>query len=68
MPVRILDLHAEIRARTSGMVGQGHRLLDALAFHGLPHITSEQKQAGRALVMRGGPWNSAERRATLDYC
>jgi DNA polymerase I len=50
------------------MTGQGRKLLDALAFHGLPHITSEQKQAGRALVMRGGPWSAAERRAVLDYC
>ena len=68
MPARILDLHAEFRARTSGMDGQRRDLLDALAFHGLQHITSEQKQAGRALVMRGGPWSTAERRAVLDYC
>jgi DNA polymerase I len=68
MPARILDLHSEFRARTSGLDGQRHGLLDALSFHGLQHITSEQKQAGRALVMRGGPWSAAERRAVLDYC
>jgi DNA polymerase-1 len=68
MPARILDLQAEFRARTSGMIGQGRKLLDALAFHELPHITSEQKQAGRALVMKGPPWSTAERRAVLEYC
>jgi DNA polymerase I-like protein with 3'-5' exonuclease and polymerase domains len=68
MPMRILDLHAEFRARTSGMDGQRRGLLDALTFHGLQHITSEQKQAGRALVMKGPPWSAAERRDVLDYC
>jgi DNA polymerase-1 len=68
-PERVLDLHAEFRARTSGMdKSQRHGLLDALTFHGLPHITSEQKQAGRALVMKGPPWSAAERREILGYC
>jgi DNA polymerase I len=67
MPARILDLHAEFRARTSGMENQSHRLIDALIFYGLPHLTSEQKTAGRALVMQGS-WTPAERRAVLDYC
>jgi hypothetical protein len=43
MPARILDLHAEFRARTSGRDGQRRGLLDALAFHGLQHITSEHE-------------------------
>jgi DNA polymerase family A len=68
MPACILDLYAEFRARISGMSGQRPGLLDALTFHGLPHITSEQKQAGRALVMKGPPWSAAERRAVLEYC
>jgi DNA polymerase I-like protein with 3'-5' exonuclease and polymerase domains len=69
MPARILDLHAEFLARISGTPGQRqHGLLDALTFHGLPHITSEQKHAGRALIMQGPPWSAAERRDGLDYC
>jgi DNA polymerase-1 len=67
MPARILDLYAEFCARTSGMDGQRRRLLDALTFYGLPHITSEEKQAGRALAMKGS-WTPAERREVLDYC
>jgi DNA polymerase I-like protein with 3'-5' exonuclease and polymerase domains len=67
MPERVLDLHAEFRARTSGMTDQRRSLLDALTFHGLPHVTSEQKQAGRALVMKGS-WTPAERHEVLAYC
>jgi len=53
MPARILDLYAEFRARTSGMgKEQSRSLLAALSFYGLPHITSDEKDAGRALVMR----------------
>jgi DNA polymerase-1 len=69
VPARILDPYVEFRARISGMpASQGYGLLDALSFYGLPHITSEQKQAGRALVMKGPPWTAAERREVLDYC
>jgi len=68
MPARILDLLVEFGARTSGIDGQGRGLLDALAFHGLSHISKEQKQAGRALVLKGPPWTPAERRDVLDYC
>jgi DNA polymerase I-like protein with 3'-5' exonuclease and polymerase domains len=67
MPERILDLHVEFRARTSGMINQRHGLLDALMFFGLPHITSEQKTAGRALSGKGS-WSESEKRALLDYC
>jgi DNA polymerase I len=69
MPTRVLDLYAEFRARTSGIhQEQGYGLLAALSYHGLSGITSEQKGAGRALVLRGGPWSPAERREVLDYC
>jgi DNA polymerase-1 len=69
MPARILDLYAEFRARTSGMgKEQSRSLLAALSFYGLPHITSDEKDAGRALVMKGPPWSESERRAVLAYC
>jgi hypothetical protein len=68
LPARILDPYVEFRARTSGMKGQGRSLLDALSFYGLPHITKAEKEAGRALVMRGGPWEESRRRAILEYC
>jgi len=69
VPARVLDLFTEFRAETNGLaLPEGRTLLGALSYHRIPSITSEEKQANRALVMRGGPWDDAERRAILDYC
>jgi hypothetical protein len=69
MPVRILDLFTEFRAATNGLKPPcGFGLLGALAWHGLDGIAPAEKDAGRELVLRGGPWSEAERLAILDYC
>ncbi len=69
VPVRWLDLYAEFRNETNGLaLPAGRGLLGALAYHHLSGITSAEKDAGRDLVMRGGPWSEAERREILDYC
>lgn len=69
MPVQVLDLFAEFRNSLNGLSApSGFSLLGALAFHGLEHIGTTQKDAGRELVMRGGPWSATERQAILDYC
>jgi hypothetical protein len=69
LPVRILDLYIEFRAKTNGLalpVGRG--LLGALSYHGIPGITSDEKKDMRDLILSGGPWTDAERRAIFDYC
>jgi hypothetical protein len=69
IPPRILDLYVEYRAETNGLpLPEGRGLLGALSHHQVPGITSEEKHAGRALVMRGGPWSDSERREILAYC
>jgi hypothetical protein len=69
MPARILDLFTEFRAVINGRKPPcGFGLLGALAWQGLDGIAPAEKHAGRALVMRGGPWSEAERLAVLDYC
>ena len=69
MPTRILDLHFEYLAKINGRrISLGDGLLAALAAHGIASITKEAKEAGRALVMRGGPWTAEERQEILDYC
>jgi DNA polymerase I len=69
MPARILDLFTEFRAATNGLSPPaGAGLLGALAWHGLDGIAPAEKNAGRALVLRGGPWSEAEKLAVLDYC
>src|SRR5262249_4351459 len=69
MPERILDLFTEFRARTNGLATPlGSGLLGALAYFGLDAMGATEKEEMRALILRGGPWSSAERTAILDYC
>lgn len=69
VPTRIIDLYAEFRRETNGLaVAEGRGLLAALSWHHIAKITSEEKRAGRDLVLRGGPWTDSERREILDYC
>ena len=69
LPRRILDLYAEFSCLTSGLQRPcGRGLLGALSYYGLDGIEAAEKDAMRALVLRGGPWSEAERAAILDYC
>jgi DNA polymerase I len=69
MPVNVLDLYVEFRNATNGLrTPAGRGLLGALAYFGLDHIATTQKDASRDLIMRGGPWDAAEREAIVDYC
>jgi DNA polymerase I len=68
-PANILDLFIEFRDRTNGLsTPAGAGLLGALAYFGLDAIEAVEKDEMRALILRGGPWTEAERRAILDYC
>jgi DNA polymerase-1 len=71
MPTRVLDLYAEFRAITNGLAQTKDRryrsLLDALTFYGLPSITKQEKDAGRALALQES-WTADEQRALIDYC
>jgi hypothetical protein len=69
VPVRIVDLFAEFRNRTSGLrVPAGHGLLGALTYFGLPGMAAPDKEGLRSLARRGPPFTDAERRELLDYC
>ena len=69
VPARILDLFAEFRNLTNGMpTVAGNGLVGALAHFGIDSIGAEEKDAMRALILRGGPWTDAEQHAVLDYC
>jgi DNA polymerase-1 len=71
-PSRVIDLYAEYMLLTSGRPHKrplGKKsLLSALAAFGVKAITSDEKDEGRRLVMRGPPWTDHERRVILDYC
>lgn len=69
LPVRVLDLFAEFRCRTSGLpVPCGNSLLGALTYFGLDGLTATEKDEMRQLAIRGGPYTTAEQQALLDYC
>jgi hypothetical protein len=69
IPARILDLYAEFRCLTSGLlVPCGHGLLGALAYFGLNGLSVAEKESMRQLAMRGGPYTADEQLALLDYC
>jgi DNA polymerase I len=69
VPTRLIDLYAEFRRETNPLaVPEGRKLLAALSRHRITSITSDEKKAGRELVMRGGPWTDSERREILSYC
>jgi DNA polymerase-1 len=68
-PVRILDLFAEFRSATNGLeTPNGRGLIGALTYFGLDAIGVVEKKTMVDLILRGGPWDSAERQAILDYC
>ena len=68
-PARILDLFTEFRCRTNGLATPaGAGLVGALAYYGLDSMAASEKDAMRALVLRGGPWSEQEREAILTYC
>jgi len=69
MPARVLDLFVEFRNLTnSRQLPAGVGLIGALTYFGLDSIGVVEKEAMRALVMRGGPWSAEEPTAILNYC
>ena len=69
MPERVLDLYVEFRCLTNGLsLPFGNGLLAALSWYGQDAMDATEKDAMRKLVLRGGPWSEAERRALLTYC
>jgi DNA polymerase-1 len=69
MPARILDLYVEFRNHTNGLSTlAGSGLLGALTHFGRDAICAAEKHDMRQVILRGGPWDAAERAAILDYC
>jgi DNA polymerase-1 len=70
LPVHVVDLYAEFRLFMNGRRAPtgGYGLLGALQYFGLPSLEAEEKDAMRALALRGGPWQPGEPAALLRYC
>ena len=69
IPERILDLFTEFRRYTNGLPTMGGAsLLGALGYFGIDGLDAGEKAGMRDLVIGGGPWSAAERKAIFDYC
>lgn len=69
IPNSVLDLFVEFRNLTNGRSGgSGNGLLGALLHFGIDAMDATDKEAMRALAIRGGPWTATERAALLAYC
>lgn len=68
-PPNVLDLYAEFRVETNGMLlPSGRSLIGALTHYDLPHMASEKKLEMREIAIRGAPFTEKERTALLAYC
>ena len=66
LPERVLDLYAEFSAATNGrLLPHGRGLLGAMGHYGLESMESFEKEAIRALAMRGGEYGAGERESLL---
>lgn len=69
MPCWVLDLYAEFRNITNGLVlPSGRSLLGALTWFGLDSLAAVEKQSMRELILRGGSYSAEERTQILNYC
>ncbi|MBX3233129.1 MAG: hypothetical protein KIT84_20265 [Labilithrix sp.] len=70
LPSAALDLSSEFRLRVNGTREDGFSILDALEFHGKPHVTREHKDNMRNLARRADPptYTPGERRWLTAYC
>ena len=68
VPVHVIDTYAEARALRNGLPDGKSGLLAAAERYGIATIAQAEKDAGRELAMRGGPWSADEQTRLLDYC
>jgi hypothetical protein len=69
LPDNVLDLYAEHRVATNGLVTPcGNGLLGALALRGLAHLDAGEKETMRRLILDQRSWSPTEQVAILDYC
>jgi hypothetical protein len=67
-PARVLDLYPEFRCQDNDAHNKSGSLLAALTKFGLPHMSVEDKDACRRLIMNQNSWTETEKRRILDYC
>ena len=68
-PANVLDLYAEFRCTTNGLIlPSGRGLVGAMNYYRLPGADAEYKDMMRERIMQGPPYNEEEQVHILDYC
>jgi hypothetical protein len=67
-PTRVLDLYPEFRCQDNDAHNKSGSLLAAVTRFGLPHMSVEDKDANRRLILDQNTWSDAEKRRILRYC
>lgn len=68
LPTYALDTYVEIRAEINGRPFQKAGLLEASARLGIPTITSDLKEHGRAIAMAGRAYAEQHKDELMQYC
>jgi hypothetical protein len=69
LPTNLLDLYAEHRTMTNGILGIGNGLLDVCDFRGVVSTTSrEYKEQMRNFILAKGPFTATDKMEILEYC
>jgi hypothetical protein len=67
-PARVLDLYPEFKVQDNDAHDKSGSLLAALTKFGLPHMSVEDKDACRRLILNQNSWSWAERQRIIRYC
>jgi DNA polymerase I len=68
MPTYVFDISPEFFLLINDGAKHGRSVLHVAAHFMLPHIEKAEKEQGRNLARRGGPYTQSERNDLLDYC
>jgi hypothetical protein len=68
MPTYVFDTFVEVKSRTNGKPFMRSGLLEAAARLGIATITSDLKEQGRAIAMRGRAYAEQHKDELLAYC
>ena len=69
LPANVLDLYAEHRVRTNGLIlPTDNGLLGACALRGIPTITGARKDAMRDVILDQDAWSPTQMQEIMDYC
>lgn len=68
LPVNVIDLYAEYRKTTNGLLGVSKSLLGACQHYGIATISELEKESARIRIMQGPLYTEEEKNYIMEYC